>query len=299
MIPIRKSDIALGRPLPWPVFDADRQLLLRAGHIIESPGQLEEVARRGLYRVAGGGQRANGPEEDVAAAPLEKRSDGWQALRFEDLRLPIGTRLSVQKLDPDDDTRYNARLHGVFKDVSLIVNVPAPGGTLAMFRQGQPLLLRAFSGTSVFAFTAGVLAIRYAPAAYMHLEYPRQVEGAEVRSKKRVAVRLIATVSRPDAPGTLGGGVPAQVSDLSCGGARLVARGSLGDPGDVLQVAFRLATGVGEVTLKLKATIRRNDAEGTGDARAHGVEFTDLPPMDLLALEGYVAREIAASRDGE
>jgi hypothetical protein len=168
-----------------------------------------------------------------------------------------------------------------------------------MFRQGQPLLLRAFSGTSVFAFTAGVLAVRYVPTAYMHLEYPRQVEGAEVRSRKRVAVRLIATVSRPDAQGSLQGSVPAQVSDLSCGGARLIARETLGEPGDVLHVAFRLATAVGEVTLKLKAAIRRNDPDGTGDGRAHGVQFTDLPPMDLLALEGYVARELAAAREAD
>ncbi len=297
MIPIRKNDIALGRPLAWPVFDGDRRLLLRAGHTIESVAQLEEIARRGLYRVAGGAPRAAGADEDAVASTQEKRNDGWQALRFEDLRLPIGTRLSLQKLDPDDDTRYNARLQGVFKDVSLIVNVPAPGGNLAMFRQGQPLLLRAFSGTRVFAFTAGVLVIRYAPTAYMHLEYPRQVEGAEVRSERRVAVRLIAAVSCPDAQGSLQGSVPAQVSDLSCGGARLHVPESLGEPGAVLHVAFRLATAVGEATLKLKATIRRNDADGNG--RAHGVQFTDLPPMDLLALEGYVARELAAAREAD
>lgn len=289
MIPIRKNDITLGRPLPWPVFDGDRRLLLRAGFTIESTGQLEELSRRGLYRALGAAPREDGGEDEGAVAP-DARGEGWRTLRFEELRLPIGTRLSVQKLDPDDDTRYNARLYGVFKDVSLIVNVPAPGGSLAMFRQGQPLLLRAFSGTSVFAFTADVLMIRYVPTAYLHLDYPKHVDGTEVRSKQRVTVRLIASTSRDDGNGNERDSRPAQVTDLSSGGARLIARESLGEPGDEVNLAFRLKTSAGEATLKLKATIRSSTAEEAGrGGRVHGVQFVHLEPMDLLALEGYVA----------
>jgi c-di-GMP-binding flagellar brake protein YcgR len=299
MIPIRKNDIALGRPLPWPVFDGDRRLLLRAGFTIETAAQLEELSRRGLYRALGAGSHTDDSNDDDVVAAPDARGESWQTLRFEDLRLPIGTRLSVQKLDPDDDTRYNARLYGVFKDVSLIVNVPAPGGSLAMFRQGQPLLLRAFSGTNVFAFTASVLIIRYVPTAYLHLEYPRHVDGTEVRSKQRVTVRLIASASREDPEGTEHDTRPAQVTDLSSGGARLIAREALGEPGDEVNLAFRLKTTAGEATLKLKATIRSSAPEETGSGRVHGVQFLRLEPMDLLALEGYVAHAAATAQEAD
>jgi c-di-GMP-binding flagellar brake protein YcgR len=297
MIPVRKNDIALGRPLPWPVFDGDRRLLLRAGFTIETEAQLAELSRRGLYRAPGlGGLQADA--DSAAASPADHRdAEKWQSLQFEELRLPLGTRLSVQKLDPDDDTRYNARLHGVFKDVSFVVNIPAPGGSLAVFKQGQPLLLRAFSGTSVFAFTASVLVARYVPAAYLHLEYPRYVECTEVRARKRVNVRLIATTYRENPDGTEHSSRPAQVSDLSSGGARLVARDPLGEQGEELALAFRLKTAVGEATLKLHGTIRSIAPQEDGSGHSHGMQFVRIEPMDLLALEGYVARAALAERD--
>lgn len=296
MIPVRKNDVALGRPLPWPVFDGDRRLLLRAGFTIETEAQLDELSRRGLYRAPGlGGAQADA--ESVVATPADRSAEKWRTLQFEDLRLPLGTRLSVQKLDPDDDTRYNARLHGVFKDVSFVVNIPAPGGSLAVFKQGQPLLLRAFSGTSVFAFTASVLVARYVPAAYLHLEYPRYVDGTEVRARKRVNVRLIATTYREDPDGTEHSSRPAQVADLSSGGARLVAREPLGEQGEELALAFRLKTAVGEATLKLHGTIRSVTPQEDGSGHNHGVQFVRLEPMDLLALDGYVAHAALAERD--
>lgn len=289
MIPIRKNDIALGRPLPWPVFDGDRRLLLRAGFTIESAAQLDELARRGLYRAIGLGSDPGNGEDEPQARAADGKGEAWRSLRFEDLRLGLGTRLTLQKLDPDDDARYNARLHGVFKDTSLLVNIPAPGGSLAMFRQGQPLLVRAFSGTNAFAFTANVLTIRYAPAAYLHLEYPRSVDGTAIRSTQRVTVRLIASASRLDGDGKESDSLPAQVTDLSSGGARLFVRESLGDAGGSVNLAFRLRTQVGEATLKLSAAIRRTEPDENGKGTNHGVQFVDLQPMDVLALEGYIA----------
>ena len=298
MIPIRKTDIALGRPLPWPVFDGDRRLLLRAGFTVETMAQLDELARRGLYRAPSPGAAESGaPEEDAVRTP-DGKGEVWRSMRFDELRLPLHASLTLQKLDPDDDTRYAARLHGVFKDTSLVVNIPAPGGGLAMFRQGQPLLVRAFSGTSAFAFTANVLMIRYAPAAYLHLEYPKSVDGTAIRSNQRVTVRLIASATPIADDGSEGASMPAQVADLSPGGARLVVRQSLGDPGGSVGLAFRLRTAVGEATLKLRATIRRTGTDENGNGMSHGVQFADLEPLDVLALEGYIACA-AAARDAD
>ena len=57
------------------------------------------------------------------------------------------------------------------------------------------------------------------------------------------------------------------------------------------------STSAGEATLKLKATIRSSTAEETGGGRVHGVQFVRLEPMDLLALEGYVAHAATTAQE--
>ncbi len=138
MIPIRKSDIALGRPLPWPVFDGDRRLLLRAGFTIETVAQLDELARRGLYRAVASSGDAGAPDDEPAPRGADGKGEVWRSLRFEELRLPLAAPLTLQKLDPDDDARYAARLHGVFKDTSIVVNSSARANRCSCARSRAP-----------------------------------------------------------------------------------------------------------------------------------------------------------------
>jgi hypothetical protein len=237
-----------------------------------------------MYRAVGTGP--NGHHHD-ALDDVEARNETWRTWKFAELKLPLNTRLSIQKLDPDDDGRYAATLLGVFRDVSIVVNIPAPGGQLANFRQGQPLLLRAFSGTSVFAFTASVLTVRYVPAAYLHLEYPRTVDGTEVRARRRIKVKLIA-VARIKGAAEADRGMPTVVDDLSVGGTRLLAKIPIGEPGTEIELAFRLKTPRGEATLDLLAVVRSVLPAGDGEGFAHGIQFTELKPIEHLALEGFV-----------
>jgi HD-GYP domain-containing protein (c-di-GMP phosphodiesterase class II) len=43
------SDLAIGQPLPWNVYDAAGQLLLSKGHIVERTTQLEALIERGMF----------------------------------------------------------------------------------------------------------------------------------------------------------------------------------------------------------------------------------------------------------
>ncbi|MBM7061156.1 HD domain-containing protein [Pseudomonas sp. UL073] len=49
LMAISAEHIQLGKPLPWPVFDARGTLLLNQGQVIGSPQQLERLLERGLY----------------------------------------------------------------------------------------------------------------------------------------------------------------------------------------------------------------------------------------------------------
>jgi len=286
MIRLRKADLVIGRPLPYPLFDRDRHLLLRANSVIESEEQLAELAGRGLFWQPP--TDATPPPPDPKDKTTGARADAWRPLNLADLKLPPGTRISLQKLDPGDDSRYTSHFVGMLKDVSLITDVPAPGGELAMFRQGQPLLLRIFNGTRVFAFASTVLFVRYSPKPYLHIQWPKVVEGTDVRARSRVKVRLIAAATATTRDGKAHSHAVV-TEDLSAGGARLLTMIALGEVGDEIDIAFRLKTPIGEGTLRLRAQIRSTSlAQPGGKERVYGVEFVYLEPTELLALEGFV-----------
>lgn len=46
---LSRSEVRVGRPLAWPVFDSEGQLLLKQGHIVESQAQLERLLDRGYH----------------------------------------------------------------------------------------------------------------------------------------------------------------------------------------------------------------------------------------------------------
>lgn len=46
---IKMSDIVIGQPLPWNVFDADNKLLLRKGFVVATEGQIEKLIEQGLF----------------------------------------------------------------------------------------------------------------------------------------------------------------------------------------------------------------------------------------------------------
>jgi len=46
---IQQSDVKVGEPLKWPVFDDHGILLLRKGYVITTPSQLQSLLSRGLY----------------------------------------------------------------------------------------------------------------------------------------------------------------------------------------------------------------------------------------------------------
>ena len=295
-----KEQIAIGRPLPFPVYDREGQLLLREGYVIESMRQFETLSETGVFRRNGSGmiplvgvRRVERPNA-LPAATSNSGGSTQREIPFESLALPVGARFTLERIGHDEQ-RYTTRLFGYIPGVSLLVETPLADGGVVMFREGESCIARAFSGTDAFAFSAIVLSVRYAPDAYLHLTYPKRVSGTSVRAERRIDVKLIATVSHATAEGPVSS--PCRVVDLSAGGAQLEARVPLGAVGDRVEVAFRLPTPRGEATLALSAEIR-TVGQADGERRLHGVQFQDLDPVHGLALQGYVARA-AATRGTE
>jgi HD-GYP domain-containing protein (c-di-GMP phosphodiesterase class II) len=72
---IEVTDIAIGAPLLWDVYDGDRNLLLRKGKLVESREQLEEMAERGLLIEAHFADNLIRTRVPAAHAPLMARTE--------------------------------------------------------------------------------------------------------------------------------------------------------------------------------------------------------------------------------
>jgi hypothetical protein len=188
----------------------------------------------------------------------------------------------MRRVGPDE-SRYPTELIGYVRSVSVIVRMPAADGKLVLVRAGQPVIMRAFSGTDALSFHTFVIAARFSPAPYLHLQYPKAIENTVIRKQRRVDVALVASSSSSGATP-----VVATVLDLSAAGARLAVLQSLGDVRGHVHVTFRLQTPAEPVTLDLDAVICsvKRDAQ---DRFLHGVKFVKVEPLHALALRGYLA----------
>lgn len=75
MLRLPRAKVQIGTPLPWSVRDAQGQLLLSKGHVVESEHQFEQLLERGAFvdaeevRAAAGGGEPERPKATLVAPP--------------------------------------------------------------------------------------------------------------------------------------------------------------------------------------------------------------------------------------
>ncbi|WP_439535092.1 flagellar brake protein [Methyloversatilis sp.] len=297
MIPVRKSDVALGKPLPYSLFDQHNTLLLKAGVIVQTQNQLDVLSERGLYRDRSGGGM---PSVTVHAShPSDSKPEvdnGAVELDLDDIRLRIGDVVQLQGA-ADDAPRHTVRLLGHMKGRSVMVTAPMVDGSYALVKQDATFVVRFFSGKNVHAFPARVLKSVNTPFPYLHLSYPKKVSGMRIRRTQRAAVRVIAAVTDP-----AGASHAATLIDLSKGGALLAGRTAFGDLGEPVVCKFRLRFDDIDQLVQLAGLIRSvsegRDDDGEAAVFNHGIQFAEIPAQDNLALTAYIYHQLIAASEG-
>lgn len=61
LVRIAPGALELGRPLPWNVYDANGNVLLRQGYVIQTDNQLEQLFERGRFKP----RKIERPQEDI------------------------------------------------------------------------------------------------------------------------------------------------------------------------------------------------------------------------------------------
>lgn len=295
-------DVEIGKPLRYPLYDGNREILLKRGAVIETRHQGEMLVGKGLYRNLGEqavaaevpiaktarnlGESPGGAEAPAVAKGVPASRESMATLDATKIR--VGDPLQMQS--SADAPRLVVKLIGYLKNRGLIVTIPESDGEFVMLKEGQSFIVRFFSGQSAYAFTTTVSKQTSVPFPHLHLAYPREVRGLEIRKNSRIDVELIAAVTAEGETKVSAG----KITNLSTGGAALRAKGRLGRKGDTVNIKFKLLINDIQTYTVFDALICAI-SEDQGDPAMpfmHGVQFVDPEQNMTLAVAAYVYQKL-------
>lgn len=222
--------------------------------------------------------------EPSAGAPQE-------SFPFDAMNLKVGDRLQVQPPAKVSTERCPVRLIGYLQEQSMLITAPtAAGGAPLQLMPGDQLIMRVFSGQNAFGFACDVQRLCKLPYSYLHISFPKKIQGTVIRKASRVKTKIIVKVR------TERGGVAehtAVISNLSANGALLDGRRTMAETGDSIQLTFKLKLHNIEAELSVAAKVRTvfddETLKQSGTSLAHfGLQFMDLDPNDQMLLQSMV-----------
>lgn len=300
LTPINPDELEIGSPLPWDVFSAQNKLLMSQGEVIANKEKLlfllENQPCRELSWNGGKGGEADEELSSEQITAAKAGANGQQTTYpFEAMKLKVGDRLQVQPPLLVSAERFMVKLIGFMNNVSLLVTAPVDSkGVRPRLVEGEELIMRAFSSQNAFGFASSVTRVNRLPFDYLHLSFPKEVQGMMIRKAPRVRTRIIAAVNLGNSDEDR---ISAIISNLSANGALLDARRNLADKGTTIRVSFRVNLHNVDAYLTVNASIRAvfgdnvMENENTGLIH-HGLEFVDLQPNDRVILQSMIYQQM-------
>jgi len=292
LIPLSPTDLPLGQPLPWTLLDDAGNCVLSSGNVIHDARDVDLVFRHG-------GLSRHETEPAQGGAEEGRASSG-------PLGLPVGTLLHV-KVPGGSERAAASRLIG-FIEQALFISWPQLGGREQPIEAGATLLLRGFSGQTIYSFRSTITAVCRSPFRYLVLSAPTQSEQLPVRKAARVPTRLAAFLyeEEGEAEAMQGAQAAAQaeakakdgerlvmLSDLSLGGALLQAVGPAPRPDSRVWLRFQLRTAAFDCEVNIPAWVRNVPVEaGDEGFPAFSVAFDSLGERELTLLHCFIYEQL-------
>lgn len=228
-------------------------------------------------------------------APESSSNASKSRFSFDDMGLKVGDRLQAQLPSKISAERCFVRLIGYLQDLSILITAPATvDGVRLQLMEGDKLVMRVFSNQNAFGFSCDVQRICKLPYSYLHISFPKEVQGTVIRKAARVKTKILARVRAEQGGDTDQTGV---LSNLSANGALMDASRDLAATGDSIRLTFRIKLHNVEADLSLLAVVRAvfDDAriKQTETSLTHfGLEFVDLQPNDQMLLQSMVYQKM-------
>lgn len=221
-------------------------------------------------------------------------------IEFEDMNLQVGVRLQIMPSRSSSPSVYYTALVGFVSGEYLLMKLPQEEGVL---HEGDEVIIRVFSGVSVYTFSSRVDAILSSPRPLMLLAFPTAIQKVGLRKAVRVKANLPVKIKNPQDPQNF---KMATLSDISLSGALVSTARPLGAAGDVVDIEFTLRNQASnqDVTIATTASIRsvQQSAGSTADGAtfhtvySHGINFHDLSAPDQVILQNFVYETLLIHR---
>jgi hypothetical protein len=291
---VDKRWIAIGKSLPFSIYDSQRKLLLAQGHVVESARSLERLLEQGEYYKP---EHPDAEDRTVIEEALELDPvDPLTALNRDYANIAQRARCGVKIAPRETGESYLCWVIGVsHENRGLVMTAPSRADKgLAAISKGQVWFCRMFSSTSVFRFRGAILKVAFDPYPYLHILVPEVIEKRLIRQLPRALVSLQATLMSPESNFV-------SVVDLSVGGARVAVDRKLvldvGHPVELI-VSIEVLGRMEELRLIAKVAV----VYGVVDSRHpgiafYGVAFEGLDERLTFMLHGYVQQQLASEYD--
>lgn len=291
---VDKRWLAIGKSLPFSIYDSQRKLLLAQGHVVESERSLQRLLDHGQYYKP---ELSAGPRDVIEEADDRDPVDSLTALDRDYSNIPLRARCGVKIAPKETGESYLCWVIGVsHENRCLVMTAPArPDKALAPVTRGQVWFCRMFSSTSVFRFRGAILKVAFEPYPYLHIRVPEVIEKRLIRQLPRALVSLQATLVTP-------GVHQARLVDLSVGGARIgVDKNLTLEAGAAVELDVTIDVLGRRQDLRLGAKVAT--VYGVADSRHpgiafYGLAFDALEERMTLLLHGYVQQQLASEYDG-
>jgi len=215
---------------------------------------------------------------------------------FETMNLQVGTRLQFITHRRVKPVQHFSSLIGYVKDEYIIFKIPMENGSPIALTEGERLTIRVFSGVKVCSFVCTVERVFARPLFYVHVSFPKSVQGTSLRTAMRVKV---------DLPARLGGeghegGQDCTIVNLSVSGALIESKRRLPQDEEALTLQFALKAPPDnqEVRVATRAAIRNVNVVQVGDGETftYGLQFVALDAVHYTLLQNMTYEALLADR---
>jgi c-di-GMP-binding flagellar brake protein YcgR len=220
-----------------------------------------------------------------------------QDFEFESMNLQVGGRIQFITHRTIKPIQHFSTLIGYVKDEYMIVKIPFESGAAISLNDGDKLTIRVFSGVTVCSFAASVLRIFPRPLNYVHLSFPKTIQGTSLRAAMRVKVDIPAHLTCED-----GAQLSVFLVNLSVSGALIESPKKLPDNPGTVGLSFTLIVqGSHQMIINTRATIQNVNilkpaTETHREVFTYGVQFIDLEPTHYTMLQNLTYEALIADR---
>jgi c-di-GMP-binding flagellar brake protein YcgR len=218
---------------------------------------------------------------------------------FEAMNLQVGGRLQFITHRGFKPAQHFSTLVGYVKDDYMIVKIPTDNGAPISLTEGEKLTIRVFSGVTVCSFDCTVERVFGRPLLYVHITFPRSIQGTSLRGAMRVKADIAAEVT-DSRPGSAA--LACTLINLSVTGALIESKHKLPPDDEVVTLAFQLVAQPGNqlVDVVTRASIRNVNVVKPASAEAevftYGVQFIDLDPNHYALVQNMTYEALIADR---